>query len=111
MSTAFSQQSRKSTRGRGVIVAALMLGCALGTTTDAAGQAITSPATPAIAQRASTRGKVISPQSNIEHPGDLGLRAHTNVELMIPSGGPTTTPAPGVRAVTPASTTPAPGFM
>src|SRR5438046_3867732 len=112
MSTALSQQSRKITRGRGLIVAALMLGCALGTTTDAAGQAITSPNTPAIAQRASTRGKVISPQSNIERPGDIGLRAHTNVELMIPSGsGPSTSPAPGFGAVTPASTTPAPGFV
>ena len=64
------------------------------------------------AQHASTRGKVISPQSNIERPGDLGIRAHTNVELLIPAGsGPSTSPAPGFVAVTPASTTPAPGFV
>lgn len=64
------------------------------------------------AQHASTRGKVISPQSNIERPGDLGVRAHTNVELLMPAGsGPSTSPAPGFGAVTPASTTPAPGFV
>jgi subtilase family serine protease len=65
-----------------------------------------------MAQHASTRGKVVSPQSNIEHPGDIGFRAHTNVELMIPSGSePNTSPAQGFGAVTPASTTPAPGFV
>ena len=37
-------------------------------------------------QRASTRGKVISPQSNLERSGDSGIRAHTNVELLIPNG-------------------------
>jgi subtilase family serine protease len=65
-----------------------------------------------IAQHASTRGKVISPQSNIERPGDIGVRAHTNVELLMPSGsGPSTSNAPAFGAVTPASTTPAPGFV
>lgn len=64
-----------------------------------------------LAQRASTRGKVISPQSNIEHHEDIGVRAHTNVELMIPSGnGPSFVAAPAF-GVTPASTTPAPGFV
>ena len=109
MSIPLSQQSTK-TRSHDLVVAALMLGFALSTTTQATGQAITSPTTPAITQRASTRGKVISPQSNIERPGDIGLRAHTNVELMIPSGR-STSAAPGFGAVTPASTTPAPGFV
>jgi len=109
VSIPLSQQSTK-TRSHDLVVAALMLGFALSTTTQATGQAITSPTTPAITQRASTRGKVISPQSNIERPGDIGLRAHTNVELMIPSGR-STSAAPGFGAVTPASTTPAPGFV
>src|SRR5947208_10506234 len=107
MSTTLSQQSRNMRR-HGLILIALMLGVSLGT--DAIGQSITSPTTPAITQRASTRGKVISPQSNIERPGDIGLRAHTNVELMVPSGRSTSS-ALGFGAVTPASTTPASGFV
>jgi len=64
------------------------------------------------AQQASTRGKVISPQSNVEHREDIGVRAHTNVELLMPSGsGPSTSPVSGLGTVTPLSTTPAPGFV
>ena len=64
--------------------------------------------TNALAQHGSARGKVISPRSNIERPGDIGVRAHTNVELLLPSGGfpvigPSTSPAPGFVAETPAS--------
>jgi kumamolisin len=111
MSHNLSQQARKTARTRALFAAVVVFGCAFGTVTHAAGQTITSAATPAIAQRASTRGKVISPKSNIEDPGDIGFRAHTNVELMIPSGsGPTTSSAPDFR-VAPASTTPAPGFV
>ena len=63
-------------------------------------------------QHASTRGKVISPQSNIERSVDIGLRAHTNVELLIPSGSAANASlATASGAVTPASTTPAPGFV
>ena len=63
-------------------------------------------------QRASTRGKVISPQSNLERSGDIGIRAHTNVELLIPNGsGANSSLATAVGAVLPASTTPAPGFV
>ena len=88
----------------------IVLGSAFGMLAGAAAQTVASQPAPAIMQRASTRGRVISPQSNLEKPGDIGIRAHTNVELMIPSGsGPSTTPAFG--AVTPASTTPAPGFV
>lgn len=112
MSTTPSQQSRKTKRGRAQIAAALMLGCALGTANQAAGQAVGSPAAPAIMRSASTRGKVISPQSNLERPVDIGLRAHTNIELMIPSGsGPRASAALSLAAVTPASATPAPGFV
>src|SRR5215469_3964855 len=63
-----------------------------------------------LAQHGSTRGKVFSPQSNIERPGDIGVRAHTNVELLIPSGGGRTSPPLHLEGATPASTTPAPGF-
>ena len=63
-------------------------------------------------QHASTRGKVISPQSNLERSGDVGIRAHTNVELLIPSGsGPGVSSASAFGGVIPASTTPAPGFV
>ena len=111
MSTTLSQQARKISRARSLFVAALVVGCALDTITHAAAQTITPSTTPAIAQHASTRGRVISPQSNIERPGDVGFRAHTNVELMIPSGsGPSTSPAAGF-VVTPAVTSPAPGFV
>ena len=111
MSTALSQQARNISRVRSLFVAALVVGCALDTITYAAAQTITPPTPPAIAQHASTRGRVISPQSNIERSGDVGFRAHTNVELMIPSGsGPSTSPAAGFVA-TPAVTSPAPGFV
>lgn len=40
------QQARKIARGRGLFVAALVLGCALGTVTNAAAQKIASPKTP-----------------------------------------------------------------
>ena len=111
MRTALSQQARKISRARSLFVAALVVGCALETITHAAAQTITPSTTPAIAQHASTRGRVISPQSNIERPGDVGFRAHTNVELMIPSGsGPGTSPAAGL-VVAPAVTSPAPGFV
>lgn len=66
--------------------------------------------TPAFAQRGSTRGKVISPQSNLERREDIGVRAHTNVELLVPSAGMggfagqlSASPAPGFVAETPAS--------
>jgi len=111
MSTALSQHARKISRVRSLFVAALVVGCALDTITHAAAQTITPPTTPAIGQDASTRGRVLSPQSNIERPGDVGFRAHTNVELMIPSGsGPRTSPVAGFGA-TPAVTSPAPGFV
>jgi kumamolisin len=63
-------------------------------------------------QHASTRGKVISPQSNIERSEDIGIRAHTNVELLVPSGSSANASSfTASGAVIPASTTPAPGFV
>jgi len=108
MSHNLSHPTRKTARVGGLFAAVVAFGC--GAVTHSAAQTITPATTPSIAQHASTRGKVISPQSNIEHPQDIGIRAHTNVELMIPSGsGPTT--SLNFMAVTPASTTPAPGFV
>ena len=104
-------QKSKTARVRRPFPAALVVACALGTVTQAA--QVTPQITPAHAQPASTRGRVISPQSNAQRPADIGVRAHTNVELLIPSGiGPTvSSPDAGFDAVTSATITPAPGFV
>lgn len=67
--------------------------------------------TSVLAQHASTRGRVISPQSNLERTADIGVRAHTNVELLIPSGSGPSESAAALAGAVPASTTPAPGFV
>ena len=104
-------QKSKTARDRSLFLPALMLACALGTVTQVKAQ-VTPPTTPALAQPASTRGRVISLQSNVHRQADIGVRAHTNVELLIPSGtGPTASPAAGFDTVTPATITPAPGFV
>jgi hypothetical protein len=38
-------------------------------------------------------GRVSTPQSSIEKPGDTGVRAHTNIQIFTPNRGPD-----GVRA-------------
>jgi hypothetical protein len=48
MSYTLSQQTRKTARSRSLLVAALVLGCALGTVTHAAAQKIASPPTPTL---------------------------------------------------------------
>src|SRR5689334_13807535 len=48
MNDNFSRHAKNTPRARGLYVAALMLVCAFGTVTSAAGQKITSPATPAL---------------------------------------------------------------
>ena len=106
-----TQRTRTTDALRRRLAMTIALGCA-GIVVGAAAQTVTSLPSPAIAQRTSTRGRVVTPQSNLEHPGDLGVRAHTNVELLVPAGsGPRTSPAPSLVGVTPASTTPAPGFV
>jgi kumamolisin len=59
---------------------------------------------------ASGRGQVIKPESSIEAPADVGRRAHTNVEIFVPTTGigsvtpdGTSPPEPGVYFQTPAS--------
>ena len=37
------------------------------------------------AQPAPSGGQVITPGSSIEKPGDVGLRAHTNIEIFTPN--------------------------
>lgn len=105
-----NKKPRKTSGPQSCCALVLVLGCGFGLVATGAAQIVASPSIPAIMQRASTRGKVISPESNLERPGDIGIRAHTNVELMIPSGIVPSTPS-GFAAVTPASTTPAPVFV
>src|SRR5215469_13722929 len=106
-----TQRTRTTDALRRRLAMTIALGCA-GIVVGAAAQTVTSLPSPAIAQRTSTRGRVVTPQSNLEHPGDPGVRAHTNVELLVPAGsGPRTSPAPSLVGVTHASTTPAPGFV
>lgn len=44
-------------------------------------------ATIAMSQVRTGRGTVITPESSVERPADIGIRAHTNVKLFIPEGG------------------------
>ena len=53
-------------------------------------------------------GQVLRPESSIEQPGDIGVRAHTNVEVFMPAGddqliNPLTPPFRGFLFGTPAS--------
>jgi kumamolisin len=55
---------------------------------------------------AQVSGQVLKPDSSIEQPGDIGFRAHTNVEVFVPAGGPIaplTPPFTGYLFGTPAS--------
>ena len=40
--------------------------------------------TPAPAQSPQRHGTVIIPESSIEHPEDIGVRAHTNIRIFVP---------------------------
>jgi len=61
------------------------------------------------AQDLGARGQVIIPESSVEHPADLGVRAHTNVRFLIPPGG---LPTLGAAAAQPAVVGPPfPGFF
>ena len=46
------------------------------------------------AQLAPTGGQVVTPESSIEQPGDAGVRAHTNIQIFIPSGAVADPPSP-----------------
>jgi len=41
----------------------------------------------ATAQLRTGRGTVVTPQSSIEHPADIGVRFHTNTRIFLPEGG------------------------
>ena len=45
-------------------------------------------------QTSSGGGQVTTPQSTIEKPGDIGVRAHTNIQIFTPNRGPDGTQAP-----------------
>ena len=61
------------------------------------------------AQALRARGHVIVPQSSIESPADVGVSAHTNVRMLVPSGG---LPALEPEAIKPAvGAPPFPGFF
>jgi hypothetical protein len=32
-------------------------------------------------------GTIVIPESSVEHPNDVGIRAHTNIGIMVPLGG------------------------
>jgi hypothetical protein len=40
------------------------------------------------AQAQPAGGQVSTPGSSIEQPGDTGVRAHTNIQIFVPKGGP-----------------------
>jgi kumamolisin len=68
-------------------------------------QHVAGLSTPTIAQSRSPRGRVMSPTSSIARPGDVGLRAHTHLQVFIPEDvvpfvGP---PFAGLGFETPAS--------
>jgi kumamolisin len=42
----------------------------------------------AVAQPASGEAQVVTPGSSVVGPNDAGIRAHTNVKLVVPAGGP-----------------------
>ncbi len=62
------------------------------------------------AQAAPGGGQVVIPQSSVEKPGDVGKRAHTNIEIFVPNPGtgltPPAPPSPG--AGPPANRPPSP---
>lgn len=39
-------------------------------------------------------GQVVTPGSSIQQPGDIGVRAHTNIEIFIPNREPNDVQAP-----------------
>jgi hypothetical protein len=59
------------------------------------------------ARAAPDGGEVVTPESSVEKPGDIGKSGHTNVEVFIPHGGTTPTPqAPVPPSRAPATNTP-----
>src|SRR2546421_5011939 len=63
------------------------------------------------AQNQSRKGHVVIPESSVEPPGDIGVKAHTHLRIMMPEGGLFTgtpqpnelPPFPGYFFETPAS--------
>jgi hypothetical protein len=51
-------------------------------------------------ETASTGSQVVIPPSSVEHPGDIGSRAHTHLEILVPpaGSGPLHPPSPSGSA-------------
>ena len=59
------------------------------------GAALCAIASPLLPQTQVAGGTIITPQSSIARPQDLGVRAHTFIHIFIPAGGlPVKAPAP-----------------
>jgi kumamolisin len=65
-------------------------------------------ASPTLAQNSSGSAVVITPSSSVEHPEDLGVRAHTHILLVIPRGGLPSASAAGLQ---PQEAPPYPGYF
>ena len=63
------------------------------------------------ARSAWPEGQVVTPQSSIARPEDVGIRAHSTINLFIPSGGPESIAPPSPsRTVAPAELPPLSGL-
>jgi hypothetical protein len=66
----------------------------------------------AVAQPASGEAQVITPGSSVPKPEDAGIRAHTNVKLLVPEGGPGSVAPPSpANAAGPAELPPVSGLI
>ncbi len=60
------------------------------------------------AQNAASSPVVITPSSSVEHPEDVGVRAHTHILLVVPRGG---LPSAGSAGLQPRESPPYAGFL
>jgi kumamolisin len=60
------------------------------------------------AQNAASSAVVITPSSSVEHPEDVGVRAHTHILLVVPRGG---LPSAGAAGLQPRESPPYAGFF
>ncbi|MGA8103040.1 MAG: hypothetical protein WB869_12845, partial [Candidatus Acidiferrales bacterium] len=65
-------------------------------------------AQPAPAQNVSPGSAIVTPESSVERPEDLGVRAHTNILLVVPRGG---LPGSQFESIQPQEAPPYPGFF
>lgn len=68
--------------GRILVAASLQLG--LGTNAFAADQPASDGTVTIQTEHGPVKGKIVRPESSIEKPGDVGKRAHTPLEFVVP---------------------------